>query len=139
MQNISFIFFLFFLLNSCSAQRKIIDKIYLYSYTDEPTVLDNSIHFETDSTLLISGGKGQYAYSSYPNYKVINDSTYCIYYPNSKPKKPTKEELKDTLKIKIYMTDVYNDTIYWKNDKEFIFRKRLFKLYEYKGVSLEDQ
>ena len=37
------------------------------------------------------------------------------------------------------MLDVINDTIYWKNDKEFIFRERLFMLFEYKGIPLEDQ
>ncbi|WP_299216773.1 hypothetical protein [uncultured Aquimarina sp.] len=139
MRSISLVIFLFSFLNSCSAQRNTVDKLYLYSYTNKPTVLDNSIQFEADSTLFISGGKGQYAYSTFPNYKVLNDSTYLIYYPNFKLRKPTKEELKDTLRTQIYMADVFNDTIYWKNDKEFIFRERLFKLYEYKGIPLEDQ
>jgi len=89
--------------------------------------------------LSIGGGRGQYQYSSFWNYKVISNDKYFIYQPNVKRRKPTKEELKDTLKVKIHMADVFNDTIYWKNDKEFIFRERLFKLFEYKGIPLEDQ
>jgi hypothetical protein len=139
MRSISLIIILLFIIQGCKAQRDLIDKIFVYSYAKEITVLDNSIHFKTDSTLLISGGGGQYAYNSFPNYKILNDSTYFIYYPNFKRTKPTKEFLKDTISVKVHMADVFNDTIYWKNDKEFIFRERLFKLFEYKGIPLEDQ
>lgn len=143
MRSINLIIFLFLISNSCSAQkdikRDIVGKIYEYSYIKEHTVLDNAIHFKSDSTLSIGGGRGQYSYSSFPNYKVLNDSTYLIYYPNFKRTKPTKEFLKDTISVRVQMADVFNDTIYWKNNKEFIFRERLFKLYEYKGVPLEDQ
>ncbi len=139
MRNINFIIILLFVFQSCSAQRNILDKIYEYSYTKESTILDNSIHFKTDSTLIISGGRGQYSYGSFPNYKILNDSTYYIYYPNFKRTKPTQEFLKDTISVKVHMADVKNDTIYWKNDREFIFRERLFKLFEYEGIPLEDQ
>ncbi len=139
MRNINFIIILLFIFQSCSAQRKLTGKSYNYSYAKEQTVLDNCIFFESDTTAIIYGGKGGYKYSSHPNYKILNDSTYFIYYPNFKRTKPTKEELKDTITLKVQMADVFNDTIYWKNDKEFIFRERLFKLFEYKGVPLEDQ
>ncbi len=138
MQNIS-VLLLFLIFTNCSAQRNIKDKSFSYSYKKEHTVLDNSVYFKTDSTLIISGGRGPYSYSSFPNYKVLNDSTYYIYYPNFKRTKPTQEFLKDTISVKVHMADVFNDTIYWKNDKEFIFRERLFKLFEYKGIPLEDQ
>ncbi|WP_298540453.1 hypothetical protein [uncultured Aquimarina sp.] len=136
MRSISFMIFLFLLSSSCSAQRQVIDKIYEYSYTKEPSVLYNSIDFRTDSTLVISGGRGQYSYGWFPNYKVLNDSTYYVYHPNPRP---AEYPITDTIMIKVQMDDVKNDTIYWKNDKEFIFRERLFKLFEYKGVPLEDQ
>ncbi len=122
MRNINFIIILLFIIQGCKAQRNLIDKIFIYSYRKEITVLDNSIHFKTDSTLSFGGGRGQYSYSSHPNYKILNDSTYFIYYPNFKRTKPTKEELNDTITLKVQMEDVFNDTIYWKNDKEFIFR-----------------
>ena len=139
MRNISFLIVVFSIIQGCKAQRNLIDKSYDYSYAKEHTVLDNSIHFETDSTLSIGGGRGQYEYWSYWKYRIINDNEYFIYQDNHKRVKPTKEELKDTLLVKIHMADVFNDTIYWKNDKEFIFRERLFKLFEYKGIPLEDQ
>ncbi|MHA7058055.1 hypothetical protein ACWGOQ_0012610 [Aquimarina sp. M1] len=139
MRNINLIVILFFVIQGCSAQKNVIGKGYVYNHDKVSSLYDNTIFFKSDSTLIIYGGQLAYKYSSYPNYKKVNDSIYVIYYPNSTRRKPTKEELKDTIKTKVYMADVFNDTIYWKNDKELIFRERLFKLYEYKGVSLEDQ
>lgn len=141
MRNTSLTIFLLFIFNSCSAQKHIIGKSYNYHYTGKinSSVLNNTVYFESDSTTIIYGGKGAYKYSSHPNYKILNDSMYYVYYPNVKRIMPSKKELKDTIMIKVQMTDVENDTIYWKNNKEFIFRERLFKLYEYKGVPLEDQ
>ncbi len=139
MRNISFLIFSIFLIYGCKAQRKLVGKNFNYSYTKDHTVLDNSIHFKNDSTLSIGGGEGQYQYWSYWKYKALNDSIYFI-----APYKPfdenyIKEVMFDTIKLKVQMLDVKNDTIYWKNDKEFIFRERLFELFEYKGIPLEDQ
>ncbi len=139
MRSINVLIFLLFLSNSCSAQKGIKGKVYEYSNAKERSVFYNRIHFKSDSTLSIGGGKGKYSYSSFWNYKVLNSNKYFIYQPNSKRTKPTKEELKDTIGLKVYMADVFNDTIYWNNNKEFIFRERLFKLFEYSGVPLEDQ
>jgi len=136
MRSISFIILSIILISGCKAQRNLINKIYEYSYIKEHTVLDNSIHFKTDSTLSVGGGRGQYSYSWHPNYKILNDSTYFVYHPNPKQ---AKYPITDTIMIKVMMEDVNNDTIYWKNDKELIFRERLFKLFEYKGIPLEDQ
>ncbi len=136
MRNTSLAIILLLGMQGCKAQKKLIDKVFIYSYAKEITVLDNSILFKSDSTILVSGGRGQYSYSWFPNYKVLNDSTYYVYHPDPKP---AEYPITDTIMIKVQMDDVKNDTIYWKNDKEFIFRERLFKLYEYKGVPLEDQ
>ncbi|WP_299241286.1 hypothetical protein [uncultured Aquimarina sp.] len=136
MRSISLITIVLFVIQGCTAQRDLTDKIFEYTYSKEPTVLDNAIHFKSDTTLSIGGGGGQYSYSWFPNYKVLNDSTYYVYHPNPRP---AEYPITDTIMIKVQMDDVKNDTIYWKNDKEFIFRKRLFKLFEYKGVPLEDQ
>ncbi len=139
MRSINLVIFLCLVIHSCSAQsdikRDIIGENFNYSYTKEHTVLDNSIHFKTDSTLSYGGGRGQYSYSAFRQYKKINDSTYFVYHPNPKP---NKYPITDTIMIRV-MNDVKNDTIYWKNDKEFIFRERLFKLFEYQGIPLEDQ
>lgn len=136
MRNISFFIFSILLISGCNAQKKLEGKSFNYNYTKEPTVLDNTIFFESDTTLTIYGGLGSYKYSSHPYYKRLNNSKYLIFYTNPKPINPS---LKDTIAIKVEMKDVKNDTIYWKSDKEFIFRERLFKLYEYKGVPIEDQ
>ena len=70
---------------------------------------------------------------------MLSDSIYFLTPSKPLDKNYIKEVMSDTVKLKVQMLDVKNDTIYWKNDKEFIFRERLFKLYEYKGVPLEDQ
>ena len=139
MRSISLLIFLFIISSSCSAQKDVIDRIYEYSYSEEPTVLDNAIHFKNDSILSIGGGEGQYKYWSYWKYKALNDSIYYITPRKPLDKNYIKEVMSDTIKLKVQMLDVKNDTIYWKNDKEFIFRERLFKLFEYKGIPLEDQ
>ena len=136
MRSISFLVIVFSIIQGCKAQRKLEGKNFNYSYAKEHTVLDNSVRFKTDSTLSIGGGRGQYSYSWHPHYKILNDSTYFVYDPNSKP---ASYPIRDTIMIRVMMEDVKNDTIYWKNDKEFIFRERLFKLFEYKGIPLEDQ
>lgn len=132
MSNIKIIITLFpiLFLSNCKSNAQIVKKTYRFQ-SSESNIYDATVILKKDSTVTLSGGKGQYRHWTSGRLEKKSNNKYIIF-QTDKQKGGIKVQVTDKKMRKALMLDNSNDTLYFsENKKTFVYKGRTFKLEEY--------